>query len=110
MVLMSRMPLSAMFSVRGMGVALSVSVSTCFVRSRSFSLWVTPKRCSSSMISSPKSLNSTFLFSSLCVPMSRSTRPSFTRCNISFTCLGLRKRDSTSTVTGNARNRAAAVA
>ena len=110
MVLMSRMPLSAMFSVRGMGVALRVRVSTCCATCRSRSLWVTPKRCSSSMISSPRSLNCTFLLSSLWVPISRSTRPSRVRSRMSFTCLGLRKRDSTSTVTGNARNRAAAVA
>ena len=110
MVLMSRIPLSAMFSVRGMGVADSVSVSTCRARSRSFSLWVTPKRCSSSMISSPRSLNSTFLASSLWVPMSRSTLPSFTLASTSFTCAGVRKRDSTSTVTGKARNRSIAVA
>ena len=110
MVLMSRMPDSAIFSVRGIGVADSVSVSTCAVRSRSFSLWLTPKRCSSSMISNPRSLNVTFLFSSLWVPISRSTRPVFTRSNISLICLGVRNRDSTSTVTGKERKRFWAVA
>ena len=110
MVLMSRIPLRAMFSVRGMGVADSVSVSTCSVRWRSFSLWVTPKRCSSSMMSRPRSLNSTLLASSLWVPMSRSTLPAFTRSSTSLTCAGVRNRDSTSTVTGKERNRLIAVA
>ena len=50
----SRKPPSAMFNVRGIGVAVSVSMSTS-ARSRfSRSLSFTPKRCSSSMISKPE--------------------------------------------------------
>ena len=55
----SRSPISAMCSVRGIGVAVSVSTSTCV---RSFlrrSLCVTPKRCSSSTTTSPRSLKRT---------------------------------------------------
>ena len=110
MVDISRMPLSAMFSVRGMGVADRVSVSTCLARSRRVSLWLTPNRCSSSMTSRPKSLKARFFCSSLWVPMSRSMRPSLTRCKMSFTCLGVRNRLSTSMVTGKERNRFMAVA
>ena len=45
----------------------------CFI----FSLSFTPKRCSSSITKSPKSLNSTSLLSSLCVPITMSTSPNF---------------------------------
>ncbi len=51
------MPTSDMFRVRGIGVAVIVSTSTrvriCLMRS----LWATPKRCSSSTTSRPRSLN-----------------------------------------------------
>src|SRR5687767_10719299 len=45
---MSRMPLSDMLRVRGIGVAESVNTSTRFFNCLSRSLWATPKRCSSS--------------------------------------------------------------
>ena len=73
---MSRMPTSDMFSVRGIGVAVSVSTSTflriCLMRS----LWATPKRCSSSTTSSPRSLNTTSFDSRRCVPTRMSSLPS----------------------------------
>ena len=72
----SRIPDSAMCSVRGIGVAVRVRVSTSV---RSFlrrSLWATPKRCSSSMITSPRSLKRTSVDSSRCVPMTMSALPS----------------------------------
>ena len=51
------MPVRLISSVRGIGVAVSVSTST-FARSRLiFSLCCTPKRCSSSITSSPRSLS-----------------------------------------------------
>ena len=57
-----------MLSVRGMGVAVSVSTSTlrriCLMRS----LCATPKRCSSSTTSSPRSRNTTSFDSSRWVP------------------------------------------
>ena len=53
------MPSRLMCKVRGMGVAESVSTSTVVRRVLSHSLSSTPKRCSSSMITSPRSLNAT---------------------------------------------------
>ena len=57
MVDISRRPDSAMLSVRGMGVADSVSTSTPRESSFNRSLWLTPKRCSSSTMRSPRLLN-----------------------------------------------------
>ena len=99
-----------MLSVRGMGVAESVSTSTPFDISLSFSLCDTPKRCSSSMMSSPRSWNATFFCNNLWVPMSRSTLPCAVRSRMSFACPALRNRLSTSTVTGKLRKRLTAVA
>ena len=61
----SRMPLIAMLSVRGIGVAERVSTSTPLKRVLSFSLAATPKRCSSSTMTSPKSLKPTSFCTSL---------------------------------------------
>ena len=84
MTLMSRTPASARFSVRGMGVADSVSTCTsvriCFSRS----LCATPKRCSSSTTTSPRLRNSMSLDSSRCVPMIRSTDPPASPATISL--------------------------
>ncbi len=54
MTLRSRSPSSAMPSVRGIGVAVSVSTSTSARSAFIASLWRTPKRCSSSITSSPR--------------------------------------------------------
>ena len=89
-----------MFSVRGMGVAESVSTSTWRLSSFMCSLCVTPKRCSSSTISSPRFLNCTSFCSSLCVPITRSQRPFWTFFSVSRTCAAVRKRLSTSICTG----------
>ena len=51
------MPVSDISSVRGIGVAVSVSTSTFVRHSLIRSLCCTPKRCSSSTTSSPRSLN-----------------------------------------------------
>ena len=72
----SRRPSSDMASVRGIGVAVSVSTSTSARSALSRSLWRTPKRCSSSMITRPRFLNLTRSCSSLCVPMTMSISPS----------------------------------
>ena len=69
-------PMSENCSVRGMGVAVSVRVSTLVRICLSFSLTETPNFCSSSMMSSPRSLNFTLLPTSLCVPMMMSVLPS----------------------------------
>ncbi len=52
---MSRRPASDRCSVRGIGVAVSVSTSVCSLSCLSRSLCFTPKRCSSSTTISPRS-------------------------------------------------------
>ena len=59
MIEMSRSPESDMCSVRGIGVALNVSTSTSSRRARSSSFCATPKRCSSSRMTSPRSFGMT---------------------------------------------------
>ena len=54
--LMSRMPASAMCRVRGIGVALIVRTSTSVRSCLRNSFWRTPKRCSSSMTTRPEIL------------------------------------------------------
>ena len=68
----SRTPVSASCSVRGIGVAVSVSTCTSARSALSFSLCATPKCCSSSTTSRPRSLNVTPLPSSAWVPMTMS--------------------------------------
>ena len=51
------MPVRLISSVRGIGVAVSVSTSTSVFSCLIASLWLTPKRCSSSTTSRPRSLN-----------------------------------------------------
>ena len=58
-----------------MGVAERVSMSTPIKFSFSFSLCLTPKRCSSSMMTRPRSWNRTSLESRRWVPMTMSTLP-----------------------------------
>ena len=71
----SRSPESARCSVRGIGVAVSVSTSTCARIRLSASLWRTPKRCSSSMISRPRSGKTMSFPTMRCVPIRMSTSP-----------------------------------
>ena len=105
MIEISRSPPIAICSVRGMGVAVSVSTSTWVRSSLSRSLWVTPKRCSSSMTSRPRSLKRTSRDSSRCVPTTTSSLPSASAASV-FCCSALlRKRDSTATRTGKSANR-----
>ncbi len=52
----SRIPVTAICSVRGIGVAVSVRTSTCARSCLMRSLWATPKRCSSSTTRSPRCL------------------------------------------------------
>ena len=75
MTLRSRIPASARLSVRGIGVADSVRTSTSRFSCFSRSLAATPKRCSSSTTTSPRSLNRTSFESSRWVPITRSTGP-----------------------------------
>ncbi len=53
----SLIPVRVISSVRGIGDAVIVSTSTLVLNFFMVSLWLTPKRCSSSTTSRPKSLN-----------------------------------------------------
>ena len=83
---MSRRPASDMCSVRGIGVAVSASTSTSSRSARSSSFCATPKRCSSSTITSPRSFGITSRESTRCVPIRTSTLPS---AKSASTCLHL---------------------
>ena len=72
----SRTPVSASCKVRGIGVAVSVRTWTSARSDFSFSLCATPKCCSSSTTTRPRSLNFTFLPSSAWVPTTISIEPS----------------------------------
>ena len=95
--LMSRTPLIAICMVRGMGVAESVSTSTCSRMVLSCSLCCTPKRCSSSIITSPKLAGFTSDESKRCVPISTSTSPALNPSSARRCSAGEIKRDSTRT-------------
>ena len=98
-----------MLSVRGIGVAVSVSMSTSARICLRRSLWPTPKRCSSSTTTSPRSWNDTSRCSSRCVPITMSTVPAL-RPSTTARCSGpVRKRDRFSTRTGQSAKRSAKV-
>ena len=101
----SRMPSSDIASVRGIGVAVSVSTSTSARSAFSCSFWRTPKRCSSSRITRPRRANLTSFWISRWVPMTMSSLPSASACSASACSLGLRKRDSSASFTGQAEKR-----
>lgn len=105
----SRRPSSAMPSVRGIGVAVSVSTSTSARSVLRASFWRTPKRCSSSMMTSPSRLNFTSGESSLCVPITMSMVPALMAsmaASISFLFL---KREISAMRTGQSAKRSASV-
>lgn len=101
----SRIPLIAMFSVRGIGVAVRVRISTSARIALMRSLCRTPNRCSSSTISSPRSRSFTSLCSSLWVPIKISILPSAACSRICACSLALRKRESISMRTGQLAKR-----
>ena len=101
----SRMPVSDISSVRGIGVALIVSTSTAVRIGLRNSLCSTPKRCSSSTMTRPRSLNCTDFDSSRWVPMTTSTVPSVMPARTSFCSLSELKRLLARTVTGNCAKR-----
>ena len=105
MILISRIPKRAICSVRGMGVAESVKTSNVFFIFLIFSLCVTPNRCSSSIMRSPKSQKFTSWDKRRWVPMTMSTSPFPNFWSVSFCSEGLRKRESEPTTTGNCFNR-----
>jgi len=100
----SRAPISENCRVRGMGVAVSVSVSTFALRVLSFSFTETPNRCSSSIISRPRSLNLISLPTSLCVPIIISIFPPARSAMILFCSAGFLCRLRYSMLHGNPFN------
>ena len=98
---MSRMPSRLMCSVRGIGVAESVSTSTVVRSDFSHSLSSTPNRCSSSMITSPRSLKATSFWTSRWVPIRISTVPAAVRFRTSLISGLGRNRFTASIVNGN---------
>ena len=101
----SRKPDSDIFKVRGIGVAVMVSISTL---ARSFficSLSRTPKRCSSSIITSPRFLNSTSSCNSLCVPITISMLPAAKASKVLLLSLPVLKRDNDSMRNGQSAKR-----
>ena len=91
--------------VRGMGVAVKVRTSTLSLRVLSLSFTATPNFCSSSTISSPKSLNCTDLLTNWWVPIIISKAPVLNCSSVSRFCLAVLKRFKYPTVTGNAFKR-----
>ncbi len=86
------MPVSAISSVRGIGLAVSVSTSTPSDMRFTASLCVTPKRCSSSTTRIPSCLNCTSCASSRWVPITTSTLPSARPCTTARCWAGERNR------------------
>ena len=99
------MPVIAISSVLGIGVADMESTSTLVFMSLSFSLCSTPKRCSSSMMISPRSLNFTPADSNLWVPITTSTSPVAKAAIVSLDSLALWNLDSALTFTGKPAKR-----
>ena len=85
--LKSLAPINENCNVRGIGVAVKVSVSTVARSVLSLSLTETPNFCSSSMIINPKSLNFTRSAAMAWVPMSMSISPLATFFKVSVVCL-----------------------
>ena len=101
----SRIPVSDISRVRGIGVALMASTSTLVRICLSFSLCSTPKRCSSSIMTRPRSLNTTLSERMRCVPITTSTAPDAISSVIWRVSFAFWKRDSTRIFTGNPEKR-----
>ncbi len=101
---MLRIPDNAMFSVRGMGVAVidNTSTSDCMALIRSLSR--TPKRCSSSTIIRPKLANLTSSCKIRWVPITISILPSAKPLRIASCCFLVPKRDRLSIRMGQSAN------
>ena len=78
-----------MCSVRGIGVAVSASTSTSSRSARRSSFCATPKRCSSSTITSPSSFGITSRERTRCVPISTRPCPAANSASTRFTSAGL---------------------
>nr|KEP24592.1 hypothetical protein DA06_04215 [Georgenia sp. SUBG003] len=96
----SRMPVIAISRVRGIGVADIARTSTLVRSCLSVSLCSTPKRCSSSMMTRPRSLNFTSPVSRRWVPITTSIVPARTPSLTAVASASDWKRESARTVTG----------
>ncbi len=94
------MPVRLSSSVRGIGLAVSVSTSTVSDSCLIASLWFTPKRCSSSTTRRPSFFHDTSDVSNLWVPITMSTEPSASPSTTLRASAAVRKRESISTRTG----------
>ena len=103
--LISRTPVSASCKVRGIGVAVSVSTCTSALSCFSRSLCATPKCCSSSTTSRPRSANSTDFASSACVPITMLIDPSVMPRRTSAASFAVTMRESCATFTGSPAKR-----
>jgi len=92
-----------------MGVAVSVSTSTSARRRLSASFCRTPKRCSSSMIASPRRASFTPRDRSLCVPITMSISPVASCARMAEDSFTLRKRESSAIFTGQSAKRSVKV-
>jgi len=101
MVDISRMPVTAISRVRGIGVADIVSTSTFARICLRCSLCSTPKRCSSSTITRPRSLNLVSFANSRWVPITTSTEPSARPRITSVDSFSVWKRERALITTGN---------
>ena len=101
----SREPINENCSVRGIGVAVRVSVSTETLICVSFSLAATPNFCSSSMINRPKSRKTIRLPNSLWVPIRMSILPAAKSARICAASLADFERFRYSMRTGKSRSR-----
>ena len=100
MVDISRIPVTAISRVRGIGVADIARTSTVVRIFFSDSFCSTPKRCSSSTITRPKSLNATSSERRRCVPMMTSTDPSVSDLRTSLLSFAVLNRDIPATLIG----------
>ena len=103
------MPAIARCSVRGIGVAVSVSTSTWVLVFLIRSLCATPNRCSSSITSRPRSLNRTSADSTRCVPTTTSMLPAASCLTVSICSPLVWNRDSLPIVTAKPLNRSVIV-
>jgi len=94
------MPVTAISSVRGIGVADMASTSTSVRSCLRVSLCSTPKRCSSSTTTRPRSLNWTSPVMRRWVPITTSTAPDLRPALTSVASLSVWKRESAFTVIG----------
>ena len=92
MILRSRAPIKENCKVRGIGVAVSVSVSTVVRSVFSLSLTATPNFCSSSIIMRPRSLNLTRSATKAWVPIKISIWPAASFLRVAVISLADLKR------------------